>query len=331
MLKEGASVYTCPLSSFQIAKGTGSNLPKWAAWTKNQLFSETWFQDMVDASYIFVDDLPMNIKIPCVVFVMIDGLRPDAITADNCPNLFAFKSRSAFTLWASSIMPSMTLPCHMSIFHSVPPARHGVTTNTWVPMARPLPGLVEVAKMHNLSSAFFYNWEPLRNLSQPGNLSAAYFWDTAYELEGDGVVVEEAMRYIPAKRPNFAFVYIGTVDTAGHYFGWMSSDYLAQITKIDGLFGQLMAALPTDSAVLVQSDHGGHERTHGTDSPEDMTIPWMVAGPGIRRGHELKTAVSLLDTAPTLAHLLGVPPHPEWEGQAVGEIYANLEHQSIIN
>ena len=44
-----------------------------------------------------------------------------------------------------------------------------------------------------------------------------------------------------------------------------------------------------------------HYRNHGTDSPEDMTIPWLLAGPGVRVGHALQTPISLLDTAPTLA------------------------------
>jgi arylsulfatase A-like enzyme len=73
--------------------------------------------------------------------------------------------------------------------------------------------------------------------------------------------------------------------------------------------------------VLLQSDHGGHERTHGTASSEDMTIPWLVAGPGIRQGYEIKTAVSLLDTAPTLARLLKISPHPAWEGRCIEEIF----------
>lgn len=55
--------------------------------------------------------------------------------------------------------------------------------------------------------------------------------------------------------------------------------------------------------------------------PEDMTIPWMVARPGIRRGYEIETPVSLLDTAPTLARVLGITPHPDWEERCVEEIF----------
>ncbi len=256
-----------------------------------------------------------------VVFIMIDGLRPDAIALADCPTLRALLARSAYTLTAQSVMPSITLPCHTSIFHSVTPARHGITTNDWHPMARPLPGLAEVAHAAGKHSAFFINWEPLRDLSRPGSLRYTYFRDNVYTSHGDHDIATHAARYLQTDHPDFAFVYFGTVDTAGHVYGWMSDGYLTQVGLVDQALATLLDALPPEGTVVLQSDHGGHDRTHGTDSPEDMTIPWLVSGPGIRHGAELTSKVSLLDTAPTMAHLLGLTPHPQWEGQIIQEIF----------
>jgi arylsulfatase A-like enzyme len=83
----------------------------------------------------------------------------------------------------------------------------------------------------------------------------------------------------------------------------------------------LLHALSPEISILLTSDHGGHDRTHGTNSPNDMVIPWFVAGPGIRAGHAIAAPVCLLDVAPTLARLLGIAPHPEWEGQCVDEVF----------
>lgn len=258
-----------------------------------------------------------------IVLVMIDGTRPDALALADCPNLNVLRSRSAWTLTARSIMPSITLPCHMSIFHSVPPGRHGITTNEWQPMARPLPGLVDLARLAGRRCAFFYNWEQLRHLSQAGSLHFSYFRDNVYTdlVKGDQVIAEAAVHYIVSDQPDFVFVYFGTVDTVGHLSGWMSPDYLKQLERVDGALGTLVAGLPADSTILLQSDHGGHERTHGSESPEDMTIPWLVSGPDIRPGYHIQSPVSLLDTAPTLARLLGITPHREWEGRCVDEIF----------
>jgi predicted AlkP superfamily pyrophosphatase or phosphodiesterase len=256
-----------------------------------------------------------------VILFMIDGLRPEAVTPAHCPTLTALQARGASTLNASSVMPSITLPCHMSIFHSVPPTRHGVTTNDWSPMARPLPGLADVARAAGRQCAFFYNWEPLRNVSRPGSLSFTYFKDNVLTPEGDQVIAETAARTLAAERPDFAFVYFGTVDEAGHAHGWLSDGYFEQLGRVDKALQHVLESVPADSHVLLQSDHGGHERTHGTPSAEDMTIPWMVSGPGIRPNYTLSFPVSLLDTAPTLARLLDIAPHPHWEGRCVDEAF----------
>lgn len=256
-----------------------------------------------------------------IVFVMIDGLRPEAVTAGRCPTVAALRDRGAATMLASSVMPCITLPCHMSIFHSVPPTRHGVTTNDWSPMARPLPGLIEVAQAAGRKCAFFYNWEPLRNVSRPGSLAYAYFRDNVLTPLGDQATAEVAVQVLASERFDFAFVYFGTVDEAGHAHGWLSDGYFEQLARADTALALVLRHLPADSHVLLQADHGGHDRTHGTPAPEDMTIPWMVAGPRIRSGFTIPRPVSLLDTAPTLARLLDLERHPQWEGRCVEEAF----------
>lgn len=257
-----------------------------------------------------------------VVLVMIDGARPDAFDQASCPHWAALKARGTFTLEASAVMPSITLPCHTSIFHSVPPTRHGILTNGWSPMARPIPGLIDQASAAGLRCATFYSWEPLRDLSRPGSITFSYCLNTSEsDLNSDQILAKDAARYLSHNATDFAFVYFGAVDTAGHRFGWMSEGYLAQLEGVDRALGMLLEALPAEATVLVQSDHGGHDRTHGTDSAEDMTIPWLVAGPDIRQGHQLEEKVTLLDTAPTLARLLGITPHFQWEGRCVEEIF----------
>jgi arylsulfatase A-like enzyme len=260
-----------------------------------------------------------------VVLVLIDGLRPDAIDIAGCPQLVALRERGAATIRATSEMPAITLPCHTSIFHSVPPTRHGITSNDWQPMARPLPGLFDLAHAAGRRCAFFYNWEQLRDIGRPSSLVLSYFRDTAYQPDGDQIIVDEAVRCLAAEPFDFAFVYLGTVDSAGHHYGWMSDGYLGQIANVDAALGTLLAGLPAETTVLLQSDHGGHERNHGTELPEDMTIPWVIAGPGIRAGHTIAAPVSLLDTAPTLARLLDIAPHRDWEGRCVEEAFERVK------
>ena len=255
------------------------------------------------------------------VLIMTDGLRPDAYSPERTPNLLAFRARSAWTMAARSVTPSITLPCHMSIFHSVPPARHGVLDNNWHPMARPVMGLVEHLKAHEKRSGILFNWDVLRDIYRVGHLHYNFFVNTGYDLDGDDVIADQAVRVFQEDCCDFVFVYFATVDVAGHEYGWMSDGYLKHVQLLDGLVGKVVDAIPESATVLIHSDHGGHERTHGTELEEDMTIPWMIAGPNVRAGKELDGAISLLDTAPTMAHVLGVLPHTDWEGRVVQEAF----------
>jgi arylsulfatase A-like enzyme len=104
----------------------------------------------------------------------------------------------------------------------------------------------------------------------------------------------------------------------------MSAPYLAAIERSDRALGGLLAALDQvgvrdQYVVLFLSDHGGHDRHHGSDSPEDLTIPWILNGPGVRRGYAILRPVQITDTAATIAHLLNLPRPAEWEGQPVLE------------
>ena len=256
-----------------------------------------------------------------VVFISLDGVRPDALNSAHCPTLNSVRERGASTMQARSVMPCITLPCHTSIFHSVPPARHGITSNIFAPMARPLPGLVEVARSAEKHVAFFYNWEQLRDVARPGNIHYSFFRDSWRDQDGDVEIIDEARRFIAHEHPDFVFLYIGTIDGVGHDHGWMSEAYLKQLERVDALLMGFFDALPSDYTTIIHSDHGGHDRTHGIDSPEDMTIPWMAVGPNIKKGYTIQTPVSLLDTAPTIVKILGLQPHREWEGQCVDEIF----------
>jgi predicted AlkP superfamily pyrophosphatase or phosphodiesterase len=259
------------------------------------------------------------------ILISIDGLRPDAIRQVDCPNIKKIISTGSSTMKASSVTPSITLPCHTSIFHSVPPSRHGILTNDWRPMARPVPGLIDIANQQDKRCGFFTNWENLRDLSRPGSLEYSYFIRTA-ELHpptpyGDHLVAEAAQQYLSKNQLDFSFVYFGTLDVYGHLYGWMSEEYLAQLENVDSALGILLDGLPKDTTILLLSDHGGHERNHGTDSAEDMIIPWIISGPGIRSGYQIQTNVNLIDTAPTIAKILDLKVPDLWEGMRIEEIF----------
>ena len=251
-----------------------------------------------------------------VLLILVDGMRPDALK--DCPKAQEFMSKAAYTLEAQTVVPSVTLPCHMSLFHSVDPVRHGTTTNIYMPQVRPIKGLAEVLKNNGKTSAIFYNWEELRDLTRPDSVTFSYFHSGrhfGYDVSNTKVT-DAAMEYLGENDTDFAFLYLGYLDEAGHNYGWMSKEYMAALDNSWQNIQRIVATLPEDYTVIVTADHGGHDRTHGTELPEDMTIPVMIYGKDFVPGCTLEK-INIKDLAPTIVKLLGVEPDGEWEGKSL--------------
>ncbi len=86
----------------------------------------------------------------------------------------------------------------------------------------------------------------------------------------------------------------------------MSDGYLKQLEHVDRLLGGFFGSLSSEYTAIIHSDHGGHDRSHGTDLDEDMIIPWIAVGPNIKKGYTIQSEITLLDTAPTVAKILGI-------------------------
>lgn len=266
-----------------------------------------------------------------VILFVIDGLRADALEQAETPTLHALMQRGAYTLAAQTVMPSITLPTHTSMMHGVPPEVHGITSNTWQALpvdARgvPLPGIFDLLHQNHLRTAAFTTWEELRDLWRPGAVDEAAFVNI-YGPRGsqsDTLIAQLAADHIAREQPDFTFVYLGLTDEIGHHFGWLSAEYCAAVQVADAAIAHVLDVLAekgllADTTCLVTADHGGHRHDHGDNIPEDMTIPWIMAGPGIRSGVLLAEPVRIYDTAPTIAHLLGVPLPTAWQGRVIAE------------
>lgn len=106
--------------------------------------------------------------------------------------------------------------------------------------------------------------------------------------------------------------------------------YDAELASLDRalerLFTELRArGLLEHAIVVVTADHGEefHEHgglLHGTALYEEsVRIPLIMTGPGLPAGRVVTDEVSLVDVAPTLLALLGLPPEPRFEGRSLVE------------
>lgn len=252
-----------------------------------------------------------------IVLVLVDGMRPDGMM--QCGSAFPEKllSMSSYSLEAQTVLPSVTLPCHMSLFHSVDPDRHGIMTNTYVPQVRPIKGMFDQFDSYGKKCAFFYTWEELRDLGRPDHLHTALCINQHKQTGTDQKITDALIDYIGKELPDFTFLYLGETDErGGHDHGWMSREYLDCVANAFDCIERLHSSLPEGYTLIVIADHGGHNRSHGSADPQDTTIPVIINGPCFEAGKRLEN-VSIKDIAVTVADLLNVPTPSEWEGRSL--------------
>ena len=267
-------------------------------------------------------------RVETLVLCSIDGMRPDALRAADTPAMDSIIARGAICWQARTIVPSVTRPVHLSMFHGVDAPVRGLYDDDGIVPDRPhIPGLLDIAHKAGLKIGAFYNWGPMRVISQPDSLDVSYYINHRRRKprkEDDNQVAAAAVEHMQSMALDVVYVYLGGLDDEGHQEGWMSPAYMRVLENADRCVGRLVEAIAqlgqTCSTVLmVVTDHGGRGYAHGDESDECMIIPWMMAGPGIKQGYEIIGPVRIFDTAPTAAWLLGLDLPVEWDGCPVTE------------
>ena len=251
-----------------------------------------------------------------VLLILVDGMRPDVLS--GICEYEKISKRGALALDATTVYPSVTLPCHVSLFLGVEPNRHGTLTNTYVPQVRPVKGICEAISDAGKQCALFYTWGELRDICVPDSVSYSVFSKGAlfgYD-RADEEVTAAAIDYLNKNDVDFTFLYLGYPDFAGHRFGWLSDEYMHSVKESFKRIDRVLDSIGNEYTVIITADHGGHGRTHGTDMPEDMLIPIIAIGEEFKPG-ELLCDANIMDIAPTVAELLSVKKNDEWEGKSL--------------
>lgn len=257
------------------------------------------------------------------IIVSMDGARPDGILQAETPTITRLWKRGAYTFRAQTTFPSVTLPSHASMLTGLSPDRHGMQQNSWRP-GNPtvaVETIFSLAKSHGLKTAMVVAKEKFGFLVRPGSLNHL---EVGKAPAPD--VARQALAYLRSERPHLLFLHFGDADRAGHRHGWMSPEYLKALKTVDQGVEILLrtleeAGLVRETLLIVTADHGGHDFTHGTTLPEDMTIPWIAVGPGVREGYEISDQIVIYDTAATVLYFLGIPIPANWDGRPLRAIF----------
>jgi predicted AlkP superfamily pyrophosphatase or phosphodiesterase len=272
-----------------------------------------------------------------VVVASIDGLRPDAIAAFGASTLERLMREGSYTLSATTIFPSKTLPSHTSMLTGQPPERHHVLWNNVVTRDAEsigIPNIFGVARARGYSTAAFFSKPKFQPLQVEGTLDysqAPGGWWGGWSSER---TISDVARYLEGARPNVLFVHFIDPDAAGHRAGWMTPEYGRAVRAADVAVGRLIVLAEQtygagNFSLIVTADHGGHGTNHGSDDPRDVTIPWIAWGRGVRQGALTQSTIRTMDTAATVLWLLGVEEPSDWAGRPVVSAYTDPSRDAV--
>jgi predicted AlkP superfamily pyrophosphatase or phosphodiesterase len=264
-----------------------------------------------------------------IVVIGVDAMSPDGIRGANTPSIDALIATGSHSFAARAVMPTTSAPNWASMLMGVPPDLHGIVEKKWSPRAVRQqshcgtdPGALPTnlfrvirAQRPDADLVALYEWAGIGQMLQQSDCRKQ---QTNYPER----TVQAAIDEIRETAPLLSFIQFVHVDNLGHRFGHGSQKYYEGVELADEMIGRVLTALDDAgirerTVVLVTADHGGVGKGHGGDSPEEILIPWIIAGPGIHRGKVITDPIDTMDTAATVVALLGIDAPDCWTGRPV--------------
>lgn len=264
-----------------------------------------------------------------VVVIGVDGMSPDGIENAPTPTMDLMVRNGAATMHARSVLPSSSSANWGSMLMGADTEQHGITSNAWEPQDHQLPPVVVTG-----NGSFPTIFTLFKDQDPEAYVGAIYQWagfgrlfekeDVDFDINGDYeddttlLVVDHIKEY----RPKFTFVHLDHVDHTGHGLGHGTPAYYESVAKADSLIGQIVEATKAagifeKTLFLICSDHGGVGKDHGGESLDEVEIPFILYGAGIKKGYAIEETVYQFDNAATVAYAMGLKTPQAWIGRPV--------------
>lgn len=268
-----------------------------------------------------------------VVVVGIDGCRPELILEAGGPMVESLWKEGAYTLKAQAVLPSVTHVNFASILSGSIPEKHGINERDWdkggeIPKVK-VTTVFEVVAKNGMKAAGFFGHEKL----YPSEVDME---DVYIEHSPHNAIraAEMAADFLLSEKPQYCFVYMGDLDGAGHKYGWLSEEQYAAMENIDKALGIIVSALQDGgmwgkTVLMITADHGGHGKSHGEGTEEDVTIPFICLGPKVKKNYEIRSEIHNYDSAAIALYVLGIPIPKFLDGKPPLEIFESSSKKPL--
>ena len=269
-------------------------------------------------------------RVKHVFVISFDQGNPELIRTNDLPTFHQMATEGARSWQAYTIVPSLTLPSHTSMLTGVGVQKHQITWNDY----RPTNGIVKVptvfslAKERGFRTAMFVGKEKFKHLELPGTIDELV-WP---QPDDDAKSVARVFATEFGKtKPNLCFIHFRDADTIGHKTGAYSTEKIQALKDCDEALKTIKNAVAAagvldQSVFILTADHGSHDSkdkngktvgSHSDARPEDVLIPWVAWGKGVKKNYSVTAPVVQYDTAATALWLLRVPVPEHFWGRPV--------------
>ncbi len=277
---------------------------------------------------------PETPKAKHVVLIGLDAMSAYGFQRAHTPNFNYMLENGAVSIHARCVRSTSSSHNWMSMVSGATPELHGVTSNGWEPDNIVIPSCVANDK-GNFPTIF----EVVKRQRPDAKVYMYYEWteqDRMYDislvdravtgLENGTAIITEAFDAFFEDKPEFLFISINETDEVGHDSGHESEVYFETITKYDAMIGDFARKLEAeglldDTVIIVTSDHGGLEFSHGGDSLAELEIPILLYGGDVTKGKVIEHTNLITDIAATVAGLLDVELPREAVGKFIYEAF----------
>lgn len=281
---------------------------------------------------LFVLQMTAAPKIKHVILIGCDGFGSYAFDKVDIPNIKKLKENGSYTLGMRTVLPSSSAVNWASMLMGAGPTLHGYTE--WGSKTPEIPSVV-TSKYGKFPSIYTL----LREQESNSKTAAIYSWDgieylfekeavdiMVYAKSNEDFCVDTAATIIREQKPTFTFIHFNEPDNIGHKAGHDTKEYFDVVAKVDQRIGKIIAAveaagIANETIIIVTADHGGINKGHGGKTLQEVQVPFVICGPGIKKNHEIKDVMVIYDVAATLAKIFNLKQPQAWRGLPMFSIF----------
>lgn len=271
-------------------------------------------------------------KVKHVILIGCDGFGAYAFEKANIPNIKKLANEGSTTLEMRTVLPSSSAVNWASILMGAGPTFHGYTE--WGSQTPEIPSVVtskygKFPSIYTLlkeqkpdkKTALIYSWGGIEHLVEKDIISIVVPTKGNEDLSADTTA-----DIILREKPTFTFVHFDEPDHTGHTIGHNTPEYYATLEIVDQRIGRIIdavnaAGMANETVIILLSDHGGIEKGHGGKTLEEVQVPFIISGAGIKKNHKITHTTIVYDVAATIAKLLDLKQPQAWRGYPIQDAF----------